>query len=114
MGDIFFQIRLAMIKKRGEQYKREKKLRDEYAKYLPYKKKRKTSNVVLAVSICTVLIYTVACFWLAYVRGVSIDSTLTTCVYAFFGGELLVLGGIKGAKVITGYESQHNDNNAVG
>ena len=113
MGDILFQIRLEMIKKRGERYKKEKEIRDAYAEYLPDRKKRKTSNVVLAVSICAVLIYTIACFWLAYVRGVSIDSTLTTCVYAFFGGELLVLGGIKGVKVVTGYNSSQN-NDAVG
>ena len=114
MGDIFFQIKLIMIKNRGERYKREKALKDAYAEYLPDKKKRKTSNVVLAISIYTVLIYTIASFWIVYVRGVSMDPTLTTCVYSFFGGELLILAGIKGVKVISNYHAEQNDENTVG
>lgn len=114
MGDILFQIKLIMIKKRGERYKREKAIRDAYAEYLPDRKKRKTSNIVLAISIGTVLLYTIASFWIVYVRGISMDPTLTTCVYAFFGSELLILAGIKGVKVVTGYNLMQNDENTVG
>lgn len=114
MRDIFFNMKLKMIKQRGERYKKEKEIRDAYDAYLPERRKRKTSNVVLAVSIGTILVYTIACFWIAYAGGITIDPTLTTCVYSFFGGELLILGGIKGAKVITGYDMLQNDDNAVG
>lgn len=120
LGNIWFRLRLRWIKRQGEQYRREKKIKDAYAEYWPEKKEKKTSNIVLAVSILTIIVYTVASFWIVYVRGIPMDSTLTTCVYSFFGGELLILGGIKGVKVITNRsvnnaccESQ-NDNDTVG
>lgn len=46
------------------------------------------------LSICIVLIYSVLEFILSTVTGVSHD-TLTTCVYGFFGGEVVTCGLIK-------------------
>ena len=119
LSNIFFHLRLRRIKRKGERYKREKRIRDAYAQYWPEKNKKKVSNIVLAVSIGTIIVYTVASFWITYMRGISMDPTLTTCVYSFFGGELLMLAGIRVSKVIknpmdsTVIESENN-NDAVG
>ena len=96
---MFHEWKLAQMKKRGERYKKEKKILDTYAAYAPERRKHKISNIVLFVVIAAVIIYTVASFWLTYVSGVSIDPTLTTCVFTFFGSELLALTGIKISKV---------------
>ncbi len=83
---------------------------DAYAEYWPESKKRKTSNIVLAVSIAAIVVYTIASFVLQYFTGVEISSTLTTCFFSFFGGEMLVIGGIKISKVRSNYgESYGND-----
>jgi hypothetical protein len=120
LSNILFHLRLRRIKRKGERYKREKRIRDAYAQYWPEKNKKKVSNIVLAVSICTIIIYTAASFWITYIRGISMDPTLTTCVYSFFGGELLMIAGIRVSKVIkntvdsTIIESENNNNDAVG
>lgn len=122
LGNIIFNIRMKLIRQRGERYKREKRIRDAYAEYWPDKKKRKTSNIVVAISICAIIIYTVASFWITYVRGISMDPTLTTCVYSFFGSELLMLAGIRVSKVVKeSYNYEYNsstettqDEDAVG
>lgn len=84
---------------RGERQKAKQKLIDRYAKYYP-SRKRKTSNIILFIIIIAITMYTVASFWLTYSTGVSIDSTLTTCFYTFWGTELALLAGIKVSKVI--------------
>ena len=45
-------------------------------------------------SICFVIFYTIAEFIVSTITGVSHD-TLTTCVYGFFAGEVVVCGLIK-------------------
>lgn len=104
MKEKLFQLKLNRIKKRGERYKKEYELKEAYAQYVPERKKRKVSNILLAVVVIAIIIYTIASFWLAYVVGVSIDSTLTTCFYTFMGSELFLLAGIKISKVKNGYE----------
>ena len=97
-----------------EFYKQKADLLDAYKEYIPevkQKKKRKVSNTMLTISVIIILIYTVAAFILQYRIGVEISPTLTTSVYAFFGGELLFVTGIKISKVVTGYDS---NNDAVG
>ena len=66
---------------------------------------------MLVVVIVAITIYTIASFWLTYVSGVVVDSTLTTCFYAFFGSELFLLAGIKTSKVLKGrsYEDSISD-----
>lgn len=91
-----------------EFYKQKADLLEEYKEYLPVvkdKKKKKVSNIMLAVSVIVILIYTIAAFVLQYHIGVEISPTLTTSVYAFFGGELLMIAGIRVSKIITGYDS---------
>ena len=116
LGNIIFNLRLKWIKRQGEQYRREKKIKDAYVEYWPEKKKHKVSNIVLAISICTIIIYTIASFWIVYMRGIPMDSTLTTCVYSFFGGELFLLAGLRTGKMIKGYTNENvkNDDNTVG
>ena len=108
MTDKQFQRKLDKIKKRGERYKKEKELKDAYAEYVPERKKRKVSNIMLAVVVVAVIVYTIACFWLTYRTGMIIDSTLTTCVYSLFGGELLALAAIKSTKVIKGTDNNND------
>lgn len=54
--------------------------------------------VILSLSFCG--LYTIASLVVFWVLGVE-PSTLTTCVFAFFGSELLALGTIRVAKNIT-------------
>ena len=107
MTDKQYQRKLNKIKKQGERYKQEKELRDIYAEYMPEKKERKVSNVMLVVIVTAIVGYTVASFWLTYVTGVSIDSTLTTCFYAFMSSEVVAMAGIKCSKVFK--NSNRND-----
>ena len=69
---------------------------------------------------CVIILYTAASFHVTYMRGVQMDPTLTTCVYSFFGGELLLLAGLKVTKDIKGYGventnvSNESEENTVG
>lgn len=51
-----------------------------------------TKYVIFSISV--VIVYTVAEFILSTITGVSHD-TLSTCVYGFFGGELVLSAMIK-------------------
>lgn len=99
MREKLFQWKLNRIKRRGERYKREYKAKEAYVKYIPERKKRKVSNILLVVVVVAIVSYTVANLWIAYATGMSIDSTLTTCFYAFFSSELFLLAGIKLSKI---------------
>lgn len=48
----------------------------------------------VAFSIGVVVVYTIAEFVLSTITGISHD-TLSTCVYGFFGGEIVLCGMIK-------------------
>lgn len=98
MFEKLFQKRLKRIEKRGERQKAKQEVIQKYAEYYS-SSKRKVSNVMLVVVVIAIIIYTVASFWLTYVTGVSIDSTLTTCFYAFWTSEVVALMGIKCSKV---------------
>ena len=98
MFEKLFQKRLKRIEKRGERQKAKQEVIQKYAEYY-LSSKRKVSDVMLVVVVIAIIIYTVASFWLTYVTGVSIDSTLTTCFYAFWTSEVVALMGIKCSKV---------------
>lgn len=100
MGDKLFQLKLKLLKKYAERRKQQKEILDVYAEYLPEKKIRKVSNVMLFVIIVAITVYTVASFWITYMTGAYIDSTLTTCFYAFWTSEIVLLAGIRVSKVI--------------
>lgn len=110
MFDKLFQNKLKRIEKRGERQRAKQELIDKYAQYYPGKR-RKVSNVMLAIIVVAVTIYTIASFWLAYTTGVSIDSTLTTCFYAFWSAEVCALAGIRISKVRKEHE---NDEDSLG
>lgn len=105
MKEKLFQLKLKRIEKRGERYKREYKVKEAYAKYVPERKRRKVSNILLVVAVVAIVAYTVANLWITYTTGVSIDSTLTTCYYTFWGSELFLLAGIRVSKIKNNYSN---------
>lgn len=94
-----FKKKLKKIKIKGERQKIKYEIESKYAKYYPSKNGKKVSNIMLVIIVASIVIYTAASFWLAYKTGVSIDSTLTTCFYAFWTVEVLSLAGIRISKV---------------
>ena len=103
-----FKKKLRKIKRQGEQYKIEKQLRDAYAEYWPDRKKRKVSNIMLVIIVTAIIVYTIAAFWLQYVTGIAVDSTLTTLYYAFWCTELVALTTIKNNKTKHGGSNEDN------
>jgi hypothetical protein len=99
-----FQKKLRKMKIEGEQYKCLKELEDTYSGYWPEHKKRKVSNIMLAVSTAFIVAYTICCLFIQYMTGIEVSPTLTTSVFAFFGSELLWLAGIKVTKVLKSTE----------
>lgn len=111
MREKLFRLKLKRMKKRGERWKKEYEVKNKYAQYMPERKKRKVSNILLVVVIVAIVAYTVANLWITYSTGVAIDSTLTTCFYAFFSSELFLLAGIRISKVIK--HSDYNENEYI-
>lgn len=105
MREKLFKWKLNRIEKRGERYRREYEIKSEYAQYVPERKKRKVSNILLVVVVMAITAYTVANLWITYTTGTSIDSTLTTCFYTFWGSELFLLAGIRVSKIKNNYDS---------
>ena len=105
MKEKLFQWKLKRLRKRGERYRREYEFKEAYAKYLPERKKRKVSNMLLLVAVLAITVYTIANIWVAYTTGTTIDSTLTTCFYAFWSSELFLLAGIRVSKIKNNYDS---------
>ena len=101
MSDKRFQKRLEKIKKQGERYKQEKELKDIYAEYVPERKKKKVSNIMLVVVMIAIIAYATANFVLQYFTTVEVSPTLTNCWFAFWGTEIFALAGIKISKVFT-------------
>lgn len=113
MREKLFQWKLNRLEKRGERYRREYEIKSEYAQYLPERKKRKVSNILLVVVVMAITAYTVANLWITYTTGTSIDSTLTTCFYTFWGSELFLLAGIRVSKIKNNYKnSSYEDINS--
>ena len=108
MSEEMFKRKLKKLRKRGERYKKEKEIADEYVQYLPDHKKRKVSNVMLTIIVVAILVYTIASFWIQYQTGMAIDSTLSTLYYGFWTVELISLTTIKNQKTKYGI----NDNNS--
>ena len=109
MSDKRFKKKLDKIKKQGERYKQESELRDSYFEYLPDKKKRKTSSVMLSIIVIAIIGYVIASFWLQYRTGYGIDSTITTCWFGFWTVEIVALTAIKTSKVKHGSDSTYDE-----
>lgn len=63
--------------------------------YLPFHLKLKFNKLIVLLSIVAIISYTIAAFLLQKYTMTELSPTLTTCVYGFFGTELLGLAGIK-------------------
>ena len=111
MIDKLFQLRLKRIKAKGERQKAKQELVNKYVEYYPSREGAKVSNVMLTIIVVMITVYTAANLWITYMSGVSIDSTLTTCFYAFWGTELALLAGLKTSKIIKGKNEHSNDDN---
>ena len=110
MDDKRFQKKLEKMRIKGERQKAKHELEEQYAEYYPHKTGKKVSNVMLVVVVVMILAYTAANFWLAFASGASMDSTLTTCFYAFWSCEVLALAGIRISKTRQPYcEEEMNE-----
>ena len=90
--------KLKKIQRQGEQYKKEKEVRDAYIEYLPDRKKRKVSNIMLVIIVAAIIGYVIASFWIQYKTGIAIDPTITTCWFSFWTIEVVALTTIKNNK----------------
>jgi hypothetical protein len=105
-----FKRKLKKIRIQGERYKRLKALEEAYAEYLPERKERKTSTIMLVIIVASILLYTIGAFFVQYHTGVEISSTLTTCWFSFWGVEILALTGIRISKVFqASNKDEHSD-----
>ncbi len=77
--------------------------------YIPLCFKIKFNKIIVLLSIAAIISYTIAAILLQQYTQTEISPTLTTCVYAFFGTELIGLAGIKIND--TKYISQENSTN---
>lgn len=62
---------------------------------LPFRITLKFNKLIVLLSIVAIISYTVAAILLQKYTMTELSPTLTTCVYSFFGTELLGLAGIK-------------------
>lgn len=63
--------------------------------HIPFHLKPKFNKIIVTLSIVAIIAYTVAAIFLQKYTMTELSPTLTTCVYAFFGTELLGLASIK-------------------
>lgn len=87
---------LAVKYKVAKQKRNERKLKYEIIKIsLPFRLTLKFNKLIVLLSIVAIISYTVAAILLQKYTMTELSPTLTTCVYGFFGTELLGLAGIK-------------------
>ena len=80
----------------AKQKRNERRLKYEIIKMsLPFRLTLKFNKLIVLLSIVSIISYTVAAILLQKYTGTELSPTLTTCVYGFFGTELLGLAGIK-------------------
>lgn len=63
--------------------------------YLPFRIILKFNKLIVISSIAAITAYTVAAILVQIYTSMELSPTLTTCVYTFFGTEMLSLAGIK-------------------
>lgn len=89
----------------------ERKLKWEIFKtYIPIKFQIKYSKCVVIFCILAVMCYSIAAISLQRNTLIEISPTLTTCIFSFFGVELLGLVGIK--MTDTKFNINQNDTNS--
>lgn len=80
----------------AEMKRKERNLKKQILKsYFPFCLTVKFNKLIVLLSIITIISYTVAAILLQKYTMTELSPTLTTCVYGFFGTELLGLAGIK-------------------
>ncbi len=80
----------------AEMKREEREIRYEIFKlYIPFRFQFKFNKMIVMLSIVAIISYTIAAILLQKYTMAELSPTLTTCVYAFFGTELLGLAGIK-------------------
>lgn len=88
--------KLALKYKLAKQKRNERILRYEIIKMsMPFRITLKFNKLIVLLSIVAIISYTVAAILLQKYTMTELSPTLTTCVYSFFGTELLGLAGIK-------------------
>lgn len=108
---------LAIKYKIAKQKRDERKLRYEIIKMsFPFRLTLKFNKLIVLLSIAAIAVYTIAAVLLQKYTMMELSPTLTTCVYTFFGTELLSLAGIKiyDTKYSQIYSDMNEDPNAVG
>lgn len=87
---------LALKYKLAKQKRNEHILKYQIIKMsLPFRITLKFNKLIVLLSIVAIISYTVAAILLQKYTMMELSPTLTTCVYAFFGTELIGLAGIK-------------------
>lgn len=109
MTEAQFRRKLQRMRIQGERQKAKREVEAEYEQYYPRREGAKVSNVMLAIIIAIVIIYTVASFILQFCTSVEISPTLTTCIFSFISIELLSLAGIRVSKI----NKEHKDKGDV-
>ena len=88
--------RLERKKRIAEMKCKERKLKMEIFKmYFPFSIKFQFNKFIVIFCIAAIIAYTIAAILLQKYTYMELSPTLTTCVYAFFGTELIGLVGIK-------------------
>lgn len=88
--------RLERKKRIAERKLQERQLKLEIFKmYCPFKFKFQFNKFIVIFCIVAIIAYTIAAILLQKFTYMELSPTLTTCVYAFFGTELIGLVGIK-------------------
>lgn len=101
---------LALKYKLAKQKRNERRLKYEIIKIsLPLRLTIKFNKLIVLLSIVAIISYTIAAILLQKYTMTELSPTLTTCVYGFFGTELLGLAGIK----IFDTKYQQIENNAT-
>lgn len=87
---------LTLKYKLAKQKRNERKIKYEIIKMsLPFQITLKFNKLIVLLSIVAIITYTIAAILLQKYTMMELSPTLTTCVYAFFGTELIGLAGIK-------------------
>ena len=109
--------RLRKKKELAEMRQEERKMKREILSLrFPFRLNIRFSKVIVLFCIIAIVAYTVAAISLQRYTAIEISPTLTTCVYAFFGTELISMAGIKmvGTKFSGETSNTSIDGSAVG
>lgn len=105
--------RLCEKKKIAEMKREERKIKREiFMLYLPFQFKFKFNKFAVTYTLVAITSYTIAAILLQKYTSVEISPTLTTCVYAFFGTELLTLASIKNSDTKASYTQRPSSDTA--